>query len=739
MDDTTQVNLKTAERPGTTRPSPAGYLPVEDDLSRTQPERGGLALPLAVAIVLFVGSLLLNSLRTMQAVDLTADETTYAIESVAMHRVGTTRWNGAPFYVHPPLFFVTEGALYRAVGVGNSPFFDRLMGEGYTSGEPLLAADAPLTEDNMLRAVEVGRYLNAFYGALLAVVIFFLGRALLSWQLGLLGAIVFALDPYVVWRHHFNYLEPLATLLGVMSIYMYFRAFTRTPGTYGAPLRDNGRRRYLLLSGVFLGLAMLSKELAVLYFVGMAAHWLLFRRVRFTELLVPFGTGVALYALFPIWTALSGHFDIWWDTKTWLFRRITGELQDSGIARPGVSLLDTFLTNLPDYWPWYLSVVLAGALAAVYLYFHYVRRVRDVRAELLAALVIGTYAFFVVVRLLGGVINEQYFYSLMPFVALTLAYAALEGPRFIARRAPYRPQTAQPDGQTTLIEVTSPAATAGRFGRWRLVPLVLLALLLVYNAGSWVVRYGLQSDNSYAEVDGRLAASLQPGTAIVGRDLLDLYLMPRQAVYTFTYLNYTGRYAEPANILDRRIPYAILNDQSLQQRYGGANQRYYDWVHQNGTEISRFEGRKYNTYVYQMDYTRPAQVYGQNSLAVGKPAFASSSEHGERLGPQNAFDAGITTRWASLPGQEQAWIYVDLGQSTAFGRVELAWEEAFARDYELQVSDDAQNWTTFYRTTNGAGGSEVIQQGATGRYVRLLMTKRGSTYWYSLWEISIYP
>jgi hypothetical protein len=735
MDDITQVNIQTAERPGATRPAPRGYVPVEDVSVSRAPERGGFVLPLAVALVLFVGSLLLNSLRTMQAVDLTADETTYAIESVAMHRVGTTRWNGAPFYVHPPLFFLTEGLAYKAVGVGSSPFFDRLMGGGYVSGEPLLAADAPLTEDNMLRAIEIGRYLNALYGALLTVVIFFLGRALHSWQLGLLGAAVFALDPYVVWRHHFNYLEPLATLLGVLSIFMYFRAFTAAPGT--------GRRRYLLLSGLFLGLAMLSKELAVLFFVGMAAHWLLFRRVRFGELLVPFGIGMALYGLFPLWTALSGTFDIWWETKTWLIRRITGVLQDSGIARPGVSLLNTFLTNLPDYWPWYLAVALAGVLAVAYLYYYYRHGVRDLRAELLAAMVLGTYAFFVVVRVLGGVINEQYFYSLMPFVALTLAYAALEGPRFLAARrqrpSPANRAARQADGQTTLIEVTTPAAAAGRFGRWRMVPLVVLGLLLAYNAGAWAVRYVMDRDDSYVQVDRTLAAALPPGTAIVGRDLLDLYLMPKQAVYTFSYLNLTGRSAEPANILDRRIPYVILNDQSLLQRYGGANPRYYEWVQQNGREASRFEGRRYNTYVYEIDYTRPVETFGENSIAVGKPAFASSSEHGDRLGPQNAVDAGISTRWASQPGQDETWLYVDLGASTAFSQAELHWESAFAQEYELQVSEDAQNWTTFYRTTEGAGGSELIEQGATGRYVRLLMIKRGSPYGYSLWEFSIYP
>ena len=82
---------------------------------------------------------------------------------------------------------------------------------------------------------------------------------------------------------------------------------------------------------------------------------------------------------------------------------------------------------------------------------------------------------------------------------------------------------------------------------------------------------------------------------------------------------------------------------------------------------------------------------------------------------------------------------MDLGKSTSISHVTLAWEEAYARSYQLQVSDDAKTWTTVYSTNSGKGGYEVDYVSARGRYVRLLLTTRATEYGYSLWEISVYP
>ncbi len=694
--------------------------------------------------------LFLNSFRTMEAIDLKSDESTYAIESVSLAQVGMTRWDGGPFLVHPPLFFGLEGLFYTLTGVGDGPLFTRLAAGPYTAGEPLLPASTQLTNDSMPNAIKLARYLNAFYGAILAAIVFLLGSRLLNRKFGLFAAAIFMLDPYVTWRNHFNYLEGLTTIFGVLAIYFYYRADQEV---------DKRKRLWKLgTTGVFLGLALLTKELALLFVLAIIAYWLIFRRTRAAETAMPIGIGLGLYTLFPIWAAINGEFLNWWDTRSWLLKRITGQIRDSGIVtdKPGTSLLNTIGINLPDYWPWFLVLGTALILALAYLYFYFRRGLRDRTGEFLTGCVLGTYGFFVIVKIIGGVINEHFFYYLMPFAALMTAYIAYSWPRLkaalpersrgasVEQRAPERQILQGANGHIAAYgpdapTVQMPVSAAGPVIRraWQAVLGILLALL-AYNSVTWIVRYGFSRDDSYSTIEGQLSSTLAPGTAVVGRDLLDLYLMPKQAVYTFSYLNLIGRFIDPANIRDRAIPYALLNDQSVQERYGGANPVYYQWVHENGNVIQRFNGRLYNTYAFKMDYTKPEQAFNADSMSAKRPVIASSVEDPRTFATENAVDTRISTRWSSVESDNQ-WLYVDLGQSKNISRVLLSWEEAFAISYQLQVSDDAKNWHTFYQTDQGAGGLETVNAKATGRYVRILMTKRGTQYGYSLWEFSLYP
>lgn len=748
----TKIQMPPVSRPGVPNTNGNSY----PSLSGTSNRRRSVALLIALGI--FIASFFLNSFRLAENSDLKSDEATYVIESVSFNQTGITKWNGGTFLVHPPLFFVIEGLYFKALGIGNSPLFERLADRPYRAGEALLSTNVAGSPDEMLSAINAGRYLSALYGALIAVSLFFAGSLLLNRQVGLLASLLFMLDPYVVWRNHFNYLEPLATLFATLMI----MAYLTVPN-----LSDARQRRWRLLAvGLLLGLALLTKELIALYFAPFIVHALLFRRIAIREMALVLGSSLSVYAIFPLWSAFIGEFDDWAGSRTWLFQRLIGSIKDTGITRPGAPLRQTLNTNLLDYWPWILLLGVTALLTALFLYLYFRRGLRDAPAELLASFVIGSYGFFGVVRLLGGVINEHFFYLLMPVPALTVAYAVAAWPRLnmlaataSARQFAAKQTWAEADGgrlrfgeqrnveravdlgSTLQLERVRPINAAGRIQRALLAALLLLS---AYNVVGWVLRYGLGSDNSYAQVSSYLARTLPPGTSVVGRDLLDLYLLPKNNVYTFSYLNLVGKVIDPTNLIDREIPYAILNEQSLIEGYGGANQTYYDWVKQYSEPIYHFAGRRYNTSVHKLDYARIAMAtIGEDSIAVEKPSFASSSEEriiqrGGNFRPEFAFDGLASTRWAS-DETDNEWIYVDLGESRSISRVELRWENAFAQRYELQVSDNARDWRTFYGTDQGAGGLEVVTAPATGRYVRLLMTQRGTEFGYSLWEISVYP
>jgi hypothetical protein len=123
-------------------------------------------------------------------------------------------------------------------------------------------------------------------------------------------------------------------------------------------------------------------------------------------------------------------------------------------------------------------------------------------------------------------------------------------------------------------------------------------------------------------------------------------------------------------------------------------------------------------------------------LSQGKPAVASSSENAATPAGA-AVDGNAATRWSSAFSDVQ-WLRVDLGSPQAVTQVTLSWEAAYARAFQIQVSNDATTWQTVYSTTTGTGGNQTLSVSGTGRYVRVNATTRATPYGYSLWEFQVF-
>ncbi|OJW18841.1 MAG: hypothetical protein BGO49_17610 [Planctomycetales bacterium 71-10] len=135
-------------------------------------------------------------------------------------------------------------------------------------------------------------------------------------------------------------------------------------------------------------------------------------------------------------------------------------------------------------------------------------------------------------------------------------------------------------------------------------------------------------------------------------------------------------------------------------------------------------------------------VVPEPDLARGAVATSSSVE-GPGYAPAMALDGDGSTRWSSgqwMLGGQSAWFAVDLGSVRDVGRVRLAWEAAFAVDYQIQVSDDGLDWTTVRSVVGATTGGVVELAGlkARGRYVRIAMTKYNATKNYSLYALNVY-
>ncbi|MFC5800134.1 family 20 glycosylhydrolase [Streptomyces formicae] len=125
------------------------------------------------------------------------------------------------------------------------------------------------------------------------------------------------------------------------------------------------------------------------------------------------------------------------------------------------------------------------------------------------------------------------------------------------------------------------------------------------------------------------------------------------------------------------------------------------------------------------------------NLALNKPATASSTETPD-FPASKAVDGLRNTRWASAYTDPQ-WLQIDLGTSQRVNRIRLRWETAYAKAFQIQLSDDATNWTTLYSTTNATGGAqEFTDLNGQGRYLRIHCTQRATGYGNSLWEVEAY-
>jgi hypothetical protein len=103
-----------------------------------------------------------------------------------------------------------------------------------------------------------------------------------------------------------------------------------------------------------------------------------------------------------------------------------------------------------------------------------------------------------------------------------------------------------------------------------------------------------------------------------------------------------------------------------------------------------------------------------------------------------AIDGDPKTRWASQgDSQHPQWLQIDFGVPVPQAGVAIAWETAYAKSYEIQLSDDEKTWRTVFSQTAGKEGREVCSFPETSaRYLRI-NCKDHCPDWphYSIWEV----
>ncbi|MBT2505268.1 beta-N-acetylglucosaminidase domain-containing protein [Streptomyces sp. ISL-98] len=130
---------------------------------------------------------------------------------------------------------------------------------------------------------------------------------------------------------------------------------------------------------------------------------------------------------------------------------------------------------------------------------------------------------------------------------------------------------------------------------------------------------------------------------------------------------------------------------------------------------------------------------GGPDLIRGEGARVSSSgdETADFPAPAAA-DGDPATRWTSPVGPS-AWWQAELAEPVRLGQVVLHWQEAYAKKYRVQVSEDGRTWRTAATVRDGQGGRESVRMDAKGaRFVRVQCDERALPFGYSLFGVEAY-
>lgn len=85
-------------------------------------------------------------------------------------------------------------------------------------------------------------------------------------------------------------------------------------------------------------------------------------------------------------------------------------------------------------------------------------------------------------------------------------------------------------------------------------------------------------------------------------------------------------------------------------------------------------------------------------ISYNRPAYSSSDNDNSTA--DMAVDGDEGTRWESVHGDKPQWFYVDLGTEADITGLKIKWEDAYAKAYKIQFSNDEETWRDVYEVGN---------------------------------------
>jgi hypothetical protein len=456
------------------------------------------------------------------AYELFMDEIEYADVGNSFAAGGGPELFGAPFFLHPPLFFTVLGAVI---------------------GTPV----AHMTAGFVLGL----RWVSLVPAALDVLLVVGVTRRVAGRRPALVAGALYALDPFVIRFDSRLMLEAPSMCLVLGGLWLALVAVDRADA--------GSRRRLLAAAGLLFGLALLTKSTAVLVtlvplLLVLATGW----GLRRAEAVLVLAVQAVVQVGYLAWLVLTGRVGAWYDQTLSGLARAVGLVKQTGFTSPHApSLPGRALAQLGMFGPSYLLI--AVACGCVVLRIARVRsglRADDAgpgpRAGRLLTCWLGgvlvalayTYAF--------GEVEEQTFYLLV--VPATVVVALLSRPR-VRRPGRHRVHTGRP---------RVPAAVV-----------VLLAVVLAGSAGTWT-RVHLTRDDAYQQMIGWMDAEVPAGTPVALGEGTAQFVLPGYPLHALVDLD-RARAADRYALVSTELtdlglaPAGAHVVQQLQQRCGLAH------------------------------------------------------------------------------------------------------------------------------------------------------------------------
>lgn len=145
-------------------------------------------------------------------------------------------------------------------------------------------------------------------------------------------------------------------------------------------------------------------------------------------------------------------------------------------------------------------------------------------------------------------------------------------------------------------------------------------------------------------------------------------------------------------------------------------------------------------------YTDMVTINGvscDNYIKSGNVSAAASSDNGNAAKAELAIDGQVNTRWESKHKSDPQTLTVNLGEIRNIKRINILWENAGAKDYNIEVLTDGTTWVNLVELEgingmNYRNDTILLKNLVRAQYIKITGTARTTDYGYSIWELAVY-